>query len=120
MAVRRRGFSLLEVLVALAILALAMAALLRTAGLEARSLADSRERVHAQWIASNLITEARLQPAAPAIGSRSGTVEFADRQWAWRMEVAGTGVGSIRRLDVSVGPEGAPVTLTLTGFRGTQ
>lgn len=115
---RRRGFSLLEVLVALAILALAMAALVRTAGLEARSVAESRERVQAQWIASNLIAEARIQSIAPAIGSRSGSLEFGDRRWAWRMEVADTGAGSIRRLDVSVGPEGEPPSVTLTGFRG--
>lgn len=110
------GFSLLEVLVALAILAVAMGALVRTAGMEAASLAQVRERSQAQWIASNLIAEARLQAEVPATGSRDGRLEYARRDWRWRMDIAGTGVAGIRRIDVSVGPADGPVTLTLTGF----
>lgn len=113
---RPLGFSLLEVLVALAILAVAMGALVRTAGMEAASLAQVRERTQAQWIASNLIAEARLQAETPPSGSRDGRLEFARRDWRWRMDVAGTGVAGIRRIDVSVGPADGPVTLTLTGF----
>lgn len=115
---RPGGFSLLEVLVALAILAVAMGALVRTAGQEAASLAQVRERSQAQWIASNLIAEARLQPRPPASGSRDGRLEFARREWHWRMDVAGTGVAGIRRIDISVGPADGPHTLTLTGFVG--
>lgn len=115
---RATGFSLLEVLVALAILAVAMAALVRTAGMEAASLAQVRERSQAQWIASNLIAEARLQATTPATGTRDGRLEYARREWRWRMDVAGSGVPGIRRIDVSVGPADGPVTLTLTGFVG--
>lgn len=117
---RPPGFSLLEVLVALAILAVAMGALVRTAGMEAASLAQVRERSQAQWIAANLIAELRLQSATPATGSRDGRLEYARRDWRWQMDVAETGVAGIRRVDVGVGPADGPVTLTLTGFVGAR
>lgn len=118
-AERRTGFSLLEVLVALAVLSLALAALVRTAGQEARLLAEARERSQAQWIAANLIAEARLAPALPATGRSEGRLAFGGREWSWRMDVSATGVGTLRRLDVEVVPEGDGLgSVRLTGFAG--
>ncbi len=120
MAVERGGFSLLEVLVALAVLALVMAALVRTAGQEARALAQAREHSLAQWLAADLIAEARLEPALPASGLRQGRTRLDGRDWRWTMTIGTTEAG-IRRLDVVVNldAESRPV-LTLTGFAAAR
>ncbi|MBB5015894.1 type II secretion system minor pseudopilin GspI [Rehaibacterium terrae] len=118
-AERQRGFTLLEVLVALAILAVAMLALVRTASMEAAALIQSREHTHAQWVASNAIAEARLARDLPAQGLREGEETLGGRRWHWQMSIAPTPTPGIRRLDVAVRPDGArePV-LVLTGFVG--
>lgn len=118
---RARGFSLLEVLVALAVLALGMAAVVRTAGQQATLLRQAREHAFAQWVASNAITEARLAHDLPDSGLREGVADMGGRRWRWRMQIAATPVAGVRRLEVSVAADGsnAPV-LSLTGFAGPR
>ncbi|MFN3842088.1 MAG: type II secretion system minor pseudopilin GspI [Rehaibacterium terrae] len=118
-AERRRGFTLLEVLVALAILAAAILALVRAASMETASLLQAREHTHAQWVAANAIAEARLARDLPAQGLREGEETLGGRRWHWQMAIAPTPTPGIHRLDVAVRPEGArePV-LVLTGFVG--
>lgn len=117
-----RGFTLLEVLVALAVLALAMAALVRTASQEARSLADERERTLAQWVAANAIAETRLSTPLPSSGQRSGEVEMGGRRWRWDLTISLATDDGIRRLDVAVrpaqdrSPQGSQPLLVLSGF----
>lgn len=114
---RLRGFTLLEVLVALAVLALAMAALVRTASQETRSLADERERTLAQWVAANAIAESRLATPLPTNGQRSGEVEMGGRRWHWDMSISMATDEGIRRLEVAVRPvQDQQPLLTLTGF----
>lgn len=112
-----RGFTLLEVLVALAVLALAMAALVRTASQETRSLADERERTLAQWVAANAIAETRLATPLPSSGERSGEVEMGGRRWRWDLRISMATDDGIRRLDVVVRPaQSSEPLLTLSGF----
>ncbi|MDZ4116704.1 MAG: type II secretion system minor pseudopilin GspI [Xanthomonadaceae bacterium] len=114
---RFRGFTLLEVLVALAVLALAMAALVRTASQETRSLADERERTLAQWVAANAIAETRLATPLPSSGQRSGEVEMGGRRWRWDLRISMATDEGIRRLEVAVRPvQDQQPLLTLTGF----
>lgn len=113
----RQGFSLIEVLVALAVLALALAALVRAAGIEADSLADERERTLAQWVAANAIAETRLAPGLPTAGRRSGEVEMGGRRWRWQMQIRLANAEGIRRLDVTVlDARDARQVYVLTGF----
>lgn len=113
---RTRGFSLLEVLVALAVLALAMTALVGAASREARGLADARERTLAQWVAANALTQARLDRALPAFGLRQGEETLGGRRWRWQLAISATETG-IRRLEVSVAAAEQPQpVLVLTGF----
>lgn len=97
-----RGFTLLEVLIALLLLGLALAALVRLAGLEARAAAQLRERTLAQWVASNALAETRLSDPFPGIGRREGEATLGARRWRWRLEVQSTDEESIRRMDVRV------------------
>lgn len=117
---RSRGFTLLEVLIALAVLALAMTALVRTASLEARALAQARDHSQAQWVAANVIAEARLEPVLPASALRQGQARMGGREWRWTLSIATTEAG-IRRLDVAVFTEAEALpVLSLTGFAAAR
>ena len=115
-----RGFTLVEVLVALLLVALALAALVRTAGTEARNLATLREATLAQWVASNVIAEARLQRVLPEVGRSQGQADMGGMPWRWTMVVQGTDLPEVRRMDVQVfagsGDEAGQPAATLTGF----
>jgi general secretion pathway protein I len=115
---RPRGFTLLEVLIALAVLALALTALVRAAGLGSRDFAGLRERTLAGWVAANVVAETRLSERNPAPGKRDGQARLGGRDWRWEMEVQDTPEAGIRRLDVRVflGQERESPSASLTGF----
>ena len=119
---RARGFTLIEVLAALVIVALGMLGVIEAVTQSARNGTYLREKTLAHWIALNVITEKRLEPEPPSVTESSGDVEFAGQRWRWSMLVTQTQVASLRRMDVSVRPADAPDTsalATVTGFYGT-
>lgn len=117
---RRRGFTLLEVLIALVVLSLALTALVHAASVSTRDFGDLRERSYAGWIAANVLTELRLKERAPAPGRRDGQQRYAGREWFWRVEIEGTQEPRIRRVEVHVYADAArsDPRAQLTGFVG--
>lgn len=99
---KTRGFTLLEVLVALLLLSLALVALVRLAGLDARATAQLREGTIAQWVAANALAETRLRETFPAVGRSSGEATMAGQRWRWTLDVSATDEPLIRRMDVEV------------------
>lgn len=114
-----RGFTIVEVMVALAIVALALTAVVAGIGQMVDTANAMRERSYASWIAQNKIAEMRLANVVPEVSSSSGEIDYAATQWAWRAVVSETGVENLYRVDVSVSYPGSDsVIRTVTGFIG--
>jgi general secretion pathway protein I len=112
------GFTLLELLVALAVFSLAVAALLNLAGENTRAAALVEERVLAAIVAENRAVELLTGPAPPAEGRTSGQEEAGERVWLWTTTVAATEDPEILRIEVAVRPEGLDRTVgEVTAFR---
>ncbi|HEV2285346.1 MAG TPA: type II secretion system minor pseudopilin GspI [Steroidobacteraceae bacterium] len=115
----RRGFTLIEVLVALAIVAIGMAAVLGTLTSSADTVAYLRDKTFANWVALNQIAQLRLSGQAPAAGKNDGDAELAGRKWHWQQEVSATQVPGMLRIDVSVRPTDVPVSDESKGWYST-
>ena len=115
------GFTLVEVLVALAILAIALAAVLRTMGQAIDLTTDLRERTLALWVAEERAVGHRLSTTWPEVDTNEGTVEFAGREWRWRERVSEIPVPTlreqVRRMDIEIrAPDSPDVLGRLTVF----
>jgi len=114
-----RGFTLLEVMVALAIVALSLTAIAASMSQMINAAQTMRDRTYASWIAQNRITELRLAPATPDVGATNGEVQYANTDWKWRAVVSDTGVDDLYRIDVSVSFTSSDnIIRTVTGFVG--
>jgi general secretion pathway protein I len=105
--VRRQahGFTLVEVLVAVAVVAIALGAGLRAAGV----LIDNSQRlsdvIAAQWCAENHLSNLKLTRQFPGVGEADFSCEQLGRQYSGRMLVAGTQYVDLRLVDASVSDE---------------
>lgn len=114
-----QGFTLIEVTVALFIVALSLTAVTASISQMINAAESMRNRTYASWIAQNRITELRLAADVPEVGSSNGEVEYANTDWSWRAVVAETGVDDLFRIDVSVSLAGSEDNIrTVTGFVG--
>ena len=120
MAAKQHGFTLLEVLIALAVLALGMTAVIGAAGSSTRLGSELRDRTFADWVAMNELTSLRLAKAAPASGSLNGDADMAGEKWHWRATISATADPDLLRIDVAVAPADKPddAVETVSGFMG--
>ena len=100
----RGGFTLIEVLVALAIVAIGMTALMSALTSSANTTVFMRDKTLAEWVALNQIEAVRLALQRPTKGETDGDAEMAGRKWKWHQEIVETEVKGIMRVDVSAKP----------------
>lgn len=101
---RARGFTLVEVLVALAIVTLAMSALLGTLNSAAGTAGYLQDKTLAEWIALNQVSKTRLQSQVPSKGNSDGEVDYAGRKWKWKQNVDDMPIPGILKIEVQVRP----------------
>ncbi|MDG4553495.1 MAG: type II secretion system minor pseudopilin GspI [Candidatus Competibacter sp.] len=117
---RAIGFTLLEVLVALAVLAIAMGAVIGATTQSVNTVGALRDQTFAGWVALNKVNELLLAPTAwPNEGSRKGEAELANRVWRWEARFGKTDDPDMRRLEVTVrAGETGPILGKLVAFKG--
>ena len=104
----RRGFTLVEVLVALAIISVALLAALRAAGQATNAVDELRLRLFAGWVAENRLAEHRARGDWLALGIGRGSQSQGGVDFAWREEVIATPNPAFRRVDVLVSAPATP------------
>ncbi|MDB6108083.1 MAG: hypothetical protein JWO52_8082 [Gammaproteobacteria bacterium] len=105
---RAGGFTLIEVLVALVIVAVGMSVLMGTLTSSAKTVAYMQDKTFAEWVALNQIASVRIalqKGQIPPTGNTTGDIDLANRTWHWRQEVIDSQVPGIRRIDVKVRPK---------------
>lgn len=112
-----RGFTLLETLVALLILAVALSAAFRALGATTVSASSLQSHLLGDWVAANRLAELRATGAWPEPGSGEGRATQAGRLFTWREEIRTTPNPLFRRVDILVFDEGgANAVSKLSGF----
>lgn len=111
-----RGFTLIEVLVALAIAGVALAACVRALGVGVNGVRNMHERSLAQQAAQNFLSEMRLQAIFPAVGRRTQPCPQGTLALKCEQVVQGTPNNNFRRVTVRVSLDKGPVLARLDGL----
>ena len=118
---KQKAFTLLEVLVALAVLAMGLGTVIKVASGQAAQLAYLKEKTIALWVANNKANEIQLDDW-PKVGMSNGHELMANQEWHWKVKVSNTVDKDLRRLDVEVNrvnEEGEPI-VRFIAFKGKQ
>jgi general secretion pathway protein I len=112
-----RGFTLVEMMVALAVFSLAALALLRLEGATVKSTGLLQDQAIAQMVARNIAVETLSDPVAPAFGDQRGTVVNAGREWSWLRRTGRSPEPRIQMINVIVRDQRGREAARLTLFR---
>jgi len=96
------GFTLIEVLVALAVLAIALAAIMRTMAQAIDTTVTLREHNEALWVAQNRLAAHQMRRDWPAADTTDGAAEMGGEKWFWREQVITTPEPRMRRIEITV------------------
>jgi general secretion pathway protein I len=117
---RHQGFTLLEVLIALAILALGMMAVIGTAGNTSRTAARLRDVTFASWVGMNELSMLRVAQTWPSGDSLDGDADMGGQKWHWKATMTKTQDPALLRIDIDVSFPDKPddAVTRVTGFMG--
>ena len=115
----QKGFTLLEVLVALAVLTMGLGTVIKVAGSQASQLSYLKNKTIALWVANNKANEIQLDKW-PRTGNSSGREVMANQEWRWKLKVSNTPDKDLRRLDIEVSQanEGGEPVVRFISFVG--
>ncbi|AUH00116.1 type II secretion system minor pseudopilin GspI [Pectobacteriaceae bacterium CE70] len=99
---KQQGMTLLEVMIALVVFALAGLTVLKTTAQQAGTLSRLEEKTFASWIADNQQVQVQLENSWPDTRWIEGEVPFAGTLWYWRLQGVETADSHVRALDVEV------------------
>lgn len=102
---RSAGFTLIEVLVALVVVALSVSAVLHSASVASRTAYAIEDRFFARMVALEEIAALRLAREYPEVGTTTGTRRMASQTWNWETRVTQTAEPKMRRVEVVVSNE---------------
>jgi general secretion pathway protein I len=115
-----RGFTLIEMMVALAVFSLAALALLKLEGATVSSTHELDRRTMAQVVARNLAAETLTDPTPPPLGKTDGTEVNGGSRWTWTRGTRRIGDGGATRIDIAVADEAGQELASLTLVRRSQ
>jgi len=78
-----KGFTLIEVLIALAVIAISLGAILSTSGSQAQQATYLKQKSIAHWVAMNEMTRLQVENSFPSLGDEKGSTEMANHEWFW-------------------------------------
>jgi general secretion pathway protein I len=112
-----RGFTLVEVLVALFVVSVALTAVMTNVGQSVNTTIALRERTIAMWVAKNRLATHYLENTWPSPDTTEGTSDMGGSTWRWREQVATTPDADIRRIEIEIrGTPEREVLARLVGF----
>jgi general secretion pathway protein I len=112
-----QGFTLVEILVALAVLAIALTATARSLGAAIDTTAALRDRTLARWVAEDRLAQLELSKEWPDLDVKEGDADMGGRAFHWRQQTGVTPAARMRRVEVSVFIPGTDSMLAkMTGF----
>ncbi|WP_160153706.1 type II secretion system minor pseudopilin GspI [Microbulbifer sp. ALW1] len=112
----QRGFTLVEVMVALVIFGVIAASVLKTLQDSVRQQTALEERLTANWVAQQALAEIRLRTDWPPLGKKNEKVLLAEREWQVSAEVKSTSEPRMRHIIVQVGWPEKPPILTIDSW----
>ncbi len=116
-----QGFTLIEVLVALAIVAIALGTIIAITSQDIMRVDSMQKRMFANWIAQNKLAENRLNNIKNSVGTKDGSIIYAGSEWTWEIVTSKSGIENLLRMDVSVSNVNDDVSIRkLTGFVYTE
>ncbi|TAL65625.1 MAG: type II secretion system protein GspI [Legionella sp.] len=113
------GFTLIEVLLALAVIAIALTALLKTNAQNITNTQRVREKAISHWIAMQAVSMIQLNliELEPSAESTQATTLLGEK-WYWRAKMLPTPIKTIQLLSISVSPkQSGPFQEELLAFR---
>ena len=100
--IKNKGFTLIEVMVALTIIAISLGALLSSSGTQANSAGYLKLKTLAHWVAVNELTQIRISKEFPATGDKKGSTEMANYEWYWTRTTKKTEDKNARQITFTV------------------
>ena len=98
---RHGGFTLVEILVTLSVLAIALSGVMRLSAQTIDATLSLRDHSLALWVAQNQMAENFILDW-PDTGTTDGEAEMGDHKFFWRQEISKTGSVHLRKIDITV------------------